>query len=38
MRIKKLSALILAGMLTCTAPAAVSADAQTDAEVDQALE
>lgn len=38
MRIKKLSALILAGVLTCTAPAAVSADAQTDAAVDQAVE
>lgn len=38
MRIKKLSALILAGVLTCTAPAAVQADAQTDAAVDQAVE
>lgn len=38
MRIKKLSALILAGFLTCTAPAAVQADAQTDAAVDQAVE
>lgn len=38
MKIKKLSALILAGVLTCTAPAAVSADAQTDAAVDQAVE
>lgn len=38
MRIKKLSVLILAGVLTCTAPAAVQADAQTDAAVDQAVE
>ena len=38
MRIKKLSALILAGVRTCTAPAAVQADEQTDAAVDQAVE
>ncbi len=38
MKIKKFSALILAGMLTCTAPAAVYADQSTDAMVDQAVE
>lgn len=42
MKIKKLSVWILAGALTCTAPAAVSADATTDATtdamVDQAVE
>lgn len=38
MKIKKLSAWILAGALTCTAPAVVSADATTDAMVDQAVE
>lgn len=38
MKIKKFSALILAGMLTCTAPAAVYAEQSTDAMVDQAVE
>lgn len=38
MKIKKFSALILAGMLTCTSPAAVYADQSTDAMVDQAVE
>lgn len=38
MKIKKFSALILAGILTCTAPAAVYADQSTDAMVDQAVE
>ena len=38
MKIKKFSALILAGMLTCTAPTAVYADQSTDAMVDQAVE
>lgn len=38
MKIKKLSAWILAGALTCTAPAVVSADTATDAAVDQAVD
>lgn len=38
MIIKKMSALILAGVLTCTTPAMVFADATTDAVVDQAVE
>ena len=38
MKINKLSALILAGVLTCTAPAMVYADQSTDATVDQAVE
>lgn len=38
MKIKKFSALILAGMLTCTTPAVVYADQATDAAVDQAVE
>lgn len=38
MKINKLSALILAGALTCTAPAMVYADQNTDAAVDQAVE
>ena len=38
MKINKLSALILAGALTCTTPAMVYADQTTDAAVDQAVE
>ena len=38
MKINKLSAIILAGALTCTAPAMVYADQTTDAAVDQAVE
>ena len=38
MKINKLSAFILAGALTCTAPAMVYADQTTDAAVDQAVE
>ena len=38
MIIKKMSALILAGVLTCMTPAMVFADATTDAVVDQAVE
>lgn len=38
MKIKKFSALILAGALVCTTPTAVSADTATDAAVDQAVE
>ena len=38
MKIKKLSALILAGTLACTTPAMVYADSTTDAVVDQAVE
>ena len=38
MKIKKLSALILAGTLVCTTPAMVYADSTTDAVVDQAVE
>lgn len=38
MKIKKFSALILAGMITCTTPAMVYADQTTDAVVDQAVE
>lgn len=38
MKIKKFSALILAGMLTCTTPAVVYADQAADAAVDQAVE
>ena len=38
MIIKKMSALILACVLTCTTPAMVFADATTDAVVDQAVE
>lgn len=38
MIIKKMSALILAGVLTCTTPAMVFADPSTDAVVDQAVE
>ena len=38
MKINKLSALILAGALTCTTPAMVYADQTTDAVVDQAVE
>ena len=37
MKIKKLSALILAGTLACTTPAMVYADSTTDAAVDQAV-
>lgn len=38
MKIKKLSALILAGALTCTTPAMVYAQDSTDAVVDQAVD
>ncbi len=38
MKINKLSAFILAGALTCTAPAMVYADQTTDDAVDQAVE
>ena len=38
MKINKLSALILAGALTCTTPVMVYADQTTDAAVDQAVE
>ena len=38
MKIKKLSALILAGALTCTTPAMVYAQDSTDAAVDQAVD
>ena len=38
MKINKLSAFILAGALTCTAPAMVYADQTTDAAVDQAVD
>lgn len=38
MKINKLSALILAGVLTCATPAMVYADQSTDAAVDQAVE
>lgn len=38
MRIKKLSALILAGALACTTPAMVYAQDSTDAAVDQAVD
>lgn len=38
MKINKLSALILAGALTCTTPAMIYADSTTDAAVDQAVE
>ena len=38
MKINKLSAFILAGARTCTAPAMVYADQTTDAAVDQAVE
>ena len=38
MKINKLSAIILAGVLTCMTPAMVYADQTTDAAVDQAVE
>ena len=38
MKINKLSAIILAGALTCTTPAMIYADSTTDAAVDQAVE
>ena len=38
MKINNLSAFILAGALTCTAPSMVYADQTTDAAVDQAVE
>ena len=38
MRINKLTAIVLAGAISCTAPAMVYADQTTDAAVDQAVE